>query len=237
MSSESPVVEIFSSDGIELPVQNATVTPTNTRAILVAGSDGTNSRFITVKQASTAAVATDPSIVVSVSPNNTVSTTAPTLTKGTQAVNGWSVQNLKDAGRVNKIFVATAATGATTEALVTLTPYSAMVAGGTATTFAVTAGKTLRLQSMSVTWRNNTAVAGGVTVRLRVNSAGAAIVTSPVILALNASTALATIGSGTTSFIDFPDGVELSGTMQLAITQVSVGAVVGYDVSLFGFEY
>src|ERR1019366_7427311 len=188
MSSESPVVEIFSSDGIELPVQNGVATPTNTRAILVAGSDGTNSRFIStnssgqviitgtvantqstspwtdnitqfggvnistgtgasgtgipritvsndsnilatqsgawtttgnqgtantlahawsvkitdatngpaaVKAASTAAVATDPAIVIAVSPNNTVSTTAPTITKGTQAVNGWSVQNLK----------------------------------------------------------------------------------------------------------------------------------------------
>ena len=48
MSSESPVVEIYSSDGYELSVQNNVVTPTNTRGILVAGSDGTNTRFILV---------------------------------------------------------------------------------------------------------------------------------------------------------------------------------------------
>jgi hypothetical protein len=190
-----------------------------------------------VKAASTAAVATDPALVVAVSPNNTVATTAPTLTKGTQGANGWSVQDLKDSGRVSKIYSASAVAGVTTEGIMTLTPYSGVSAGSTATTFAVTSGKTLRLQSMVVTWRNNTAAAGGVTVRFRANSSGAAIVTFPVMFALNATTSLTTIGSGTTAFLDFPDGFELSGTMQFAITQIAVTAVVGFDISVIGYEY
>jgi len=112
-----------------------------------------------------------------------------------------------------------------------------LVAGSTATSFSVTSGKTLRLQSMVVTWRNNTAAAGGVTVRFRGNASGTAIISSPVLFTLNATTSLATIGSGSTSMLDFPDGFELSGTMQFALSQLAVGAVVGLECSVIGYEY
>jgi|ERR1019366_2402410 hypothetical protein len=173
---------------------------------------------------------------VTVSNDSNVLITPPTLTKGTQGATGLSTQDLKDAGRVIKTYVAAAVAGVTTEALVTLTPYADLVAGGTATTFAVTAGKRLRLQSMIVTWRNNTAVAGGVTINFRTN-AGTVLVSSPIQFAVNASTALATIGSGTTQVLMFPDGLELSGTMQFGLTQLAVGAVVGFTVSCVGYEY
>jgi hypothetical protein len=198
-------------------------------------SQGGNST--TVKAASTAAVAADPAVVVAISPNNTVAATAPTLTKGTQGANGWSTQDLKDSGRVIKTYVATATAGVTSEGLLTLTPYADLAAGSTGTSFAVTAGKRLRLQSIVVTWRNNTAAAGGVTIRFRTNSNGTAIVSSPVQFAVNATTSLATIGSGATNTLIFPDGFELSGTMQFALTQIAVGAVVGLDVSCIGYEY
>jgi hypothetical protein len=160
-----------------------------------------------------------------------------TLTKGTQGATGVSTQNLKDAGRVYCNFAgANPVTGNATEALITLTPYRDLTAGSTATTFAVTSGKRLRLQQLVVTWRNNTAAAGGVTVRLRL-LAGTVLVTSPVNATLNATTSLATIGSGQTAILDLPDGLELSGTMQLGLTQLAVGAVVGFDVNLIGFEY
>src|ERR1019366_8333415 len=129
MSSESPVVEIFSSDGIELPVQNGVATPTNTRAIIIAGSDGANSRFLSTNTSgqliisgtvantqsapwidnitqfggvniSTGTGASGTGIPrVTVSNDSNIIITAPTLTKGTQAATGLSVQNLKDAGR------------------------------------------------------------------------------------------------------------------------------------------
>jgi hypothetical protein len=53
--------------------------------VLVAGSDGTNVQTLRVKPASTAAVATDPALVVAVSPNNSVSTTTADVT-GTGAL-------------------------------------------------------------------------------------------------------------------------------------------------------
>lgn len=169
--------------------------------------------------------------------SGTVTITAPTLTKGTQGSTGFSTQPLHDAGRVIKTYVATATAGVTTEALLTLTPYADLVASATGTSFAVTASKRLRLQSMIVTWRNNTAAAGGVTIRFRTNASGAAIVTSPVQFAINATTTGATIGQGATNILTFPDGLELSGTMQFALTQIAVGAVVGLDVSIVGYEY
>jgi hypothetical protein len=169
--------------------------------------------------------------------SGTVATTAPALTKGTQGTNGWPVQELKDAGRVIKTYVATAVAGVTSEALLTLTPYADLVAGATGTSFAVTAGKRLRLQSIILTWRNNTTAAGGVTIRFRTNASGAAIVSSPVQFAINATTSLATIGSGITSTFIFPDGFELSSAMQFAVTQLAVTAVIGLEVSICAYEY
>lgn len=173
---------------------------------------------------------------VTVSSDSNVVVTPPTLTKATQGVTGFSTQDLKDAGRVLKTYTASAVVGVTTEALVTLTPYADLVAGGAATTFAVTAGKRLRLQAIVVTWRNNTAAAGGVTIRLRL-LAGTVLVSSPVQASLNTTTALATIGSGATQELILPDGLELSGTMQFGLTQLAVGAVVGFDIHVIGYEY
>ena len=48
MSSESPVALLFSSDGVELSVQNAVAIPSNTRGLLAMGSDGTNSRYLSM---------------------------------------------------------------------------------------------------------------------------------------------------------------------------------------------
>lgn len=138
--------------------------------------------------------------------------------------------------RVLCAFTASAVAGVTTEGLITLTPYRDLVAGSTATTFAVTAGKRLRLQAITVTWRNNTAAAGAVTIRFR-TLAGTVLVGSPVQLSLNATTASAAIGGGNTASINFPDGMELSGTMQFGLTQLALGAVVGFDVHVTGYEY
>lgn len=48
MSGLSPASVLFSSDGYELAVVNGSAIPTGNRGLLVEGSDGTNSRFITV---------------------------------------------------------------------------------------------------------------------------------------------------------------------------------------------
>lgn len=48
MSGESPDVVLYDSSGNMLAVQNATAIPASTPALMIAGSDGTNSRYITI---------------------------------------------------------------------------------------------------------------------------------------------------------------------------------------------
>lgn len=48
MSGESPDVIIYDVNGNALAVQNATAIPTSTPALMIAGSDGTNSRYISL---------------------------------------------------------------------------------------------------------------------------------------------------------------------------------------------
>jgi len=167
-------------------------------------------------------------------------TRLPTITKGTQGTTGVTTQDLKDSGRVLKTYATvgdTGITGVVAPTLVTMTPYANLVAGTAATTFAVTAGKTLRLQQLTVTWRNNTAAAGGVTIRFRM-LAGAVLVGSPIHMTLNANSAASiAIGGGGSNSYQFPDGFELSGTMQFGITQQAIGIVAGFSVEVVGYEY
>lgn len=48
MGGESPVVELYDSNGNPLSVQNGAAIPANTPALMFAGSDGTNSRYILI---------------------------------------------------------------------------------------------------------------------------------------------------------------------------------------------
>jgi len=206
----------------------------NTTPWLATINQGGNSAA--VKAASTAAVATDPAVVIAVSPNNTVATTAPTLTKGTQGANGWSVQNLKDSGRTSFVAVASATTGVTTEALISLTPVRTVTAGSAGTSLTVTSGKTMRLQALSLSIRNTTTTQAGAIIRLRMNST-TVTATSQVFTAV-ATTSLNALAGGTNSVnIDLPDGFEISGTTQFGISQLCSTTSCTLDISLIGFEY
>jgi len=83
MSGESPDVTLYDVNGNALAVQNATAIPASTPALMIAGSDGTNSRYITVDTsgrqvvvgaaAANAAAAGNPNLVA-----GNVTTSAPT---------------------------------------------------------------------------------------------------------------------------------------------------------------
>lgn len=151
--------------------------------------------------------------------------------------NGLIVTRNQDTGRSLIIIGATAVAGVTTEALLTLTKYTNGVAGTAATSIAVSAGKILRIMSMNVTERNTSAAAGAVQIRLRMNPTGASLLTSPVQCSALASTSVAVTGQGGQSFTNFPEGIELSGTMQISISQLAVAAANQFDIQLIGYEY
>jgi hypothetical protein len=146
--------------------------------------------------------------------------------------------------RTQQAFYATAAAaGATgTETLITLTKSSGTAATTAASSFAITAGKTLRITAFSVATRGNaTATTQTTTFNLRINTAGAITTTStPVLLAARSATP-ATASAWDRVIIPVPDGFEIQGTGTL---QWGLSAAATYttnaptwDVTILGYEY
>lgn len=128
-------------------------------------------------------------------------------------------------------------TAATSEGLVTLTPTRDFVESATGTSLGVTSGKRLRFIGLSISTKNAGAAVQGVQVRVRVNPAGAALVTSPVIAAGAAGTFIATANVAAGMWVDLtPLGIEIAGNNQFAISQIGT-ATAGNDVVLHGYEY
>jgi hypothetical protein len=173
---------------------------------------------------------------------------APTLTKGTQAATGYSVQELKDAGRVNIMWTAEFTFAQVAETLLTLTESRDGAAVTTFSSKVVTSGKRLRITSMFLeveTLGTGTTVPQRGYLRMRFNTAGAATTASPLqaILAAGAQppAILKTVG---TAFMDFPDGVEFlgDGTKQIGFSLETPDWVVTTQtgrakVSITAFEY
>lgn len=179
-----------------------------------------------------------------ISVSNTVATTqqggasgliGDVQVKGIQGTNALMSQDFKDSGRVIKVFTASF-TAAVTEALVSLTPVADGVAGAANTTFTVTAGKRLRLQTLFLTCFNTTAAIHACQVNLRIINTGAVSVASPIVGTIAVSTAAATATLAASQAQSFPDGLELSGTMQFGISQIGI-ALAGQTVVLVGYEY
>lgn len=172
---------------------------------------------------------------------NTIgTTTGPTLTKGTQGASGYSVQDLKDAGRVifSAATVIAGVTAVTTEALLTMVPTRDGVAATTATSHAVTSGKRLRITSMTAGFISTAAAVLSMRFALRMNPSGAVTATSPILRIIPVSQQAAALAqAGNEMTIDFPDGIEFSGTHQIGVTQIGSAATGTCWVSLTGFEY
>lgn len=171
---------------------------------------------------------------------NSIGTTpGPALTKGTQGTVGHSVQDLKDAGRVifSAATVIAGVTAVTVEALLSMVATRDGVAAAGATSFAVTAGKRLRITGISVGMVSTAAAVLSMRFALRMNPAGAAVATSPILRILAVPSGAALAQAGGELELSIPDGIEFSGTHQFAITQIGSAATGTCWVSLTGFEY
>lgn len=169
--------------------------------------------------------------------NNVV--TGPTLTKGTQASTGFSVQNLHDAGRT-LFAAATAIAGVTAvnaEALMTLDVSRDGAAASSISTIPVTANKRLRLTGMMVGMISTAAAVLSARVSLRLNPSGAATAASPIVITVPLSSAPATAQMGNEVFVPFPEGIEFSGNNQIGVSHVANVTTGTLWVTLFGYEY
>jgi hypothetical protein len=268
VSSESPDVVLYDVSGNTLAVQNATAIPTSTPALMVAGSDGTNSRYLSLNTSgqliitgsgSTGTPATGIITIqgnasgVAVPISGTVAVTQSTspwvsnitqiggvavaaVAKGTQASNAVGTQDMKDSGRVSFVAVASAVTGVTTEALLTLTPVRTVTAGSASTSLAVTSGKTLRIQAIYVNVKSTTAAVESVVCHVRMNST-TVTATSQLFFSCGVSTLAATSGTNNGECFIIPDGFEISSTTQFGISQLASSVSCTIDVTLVGFEY
>lgn len=213
-------------------------------AVTVLEDGATRGRYATVKAASTAPVAADPAQVVSLSPNGPI--TPPTLTKGTQGATGMSVQRLNDAGRnPTNYFHAAPIITTTAEVMQTLTGYkSGAAVAATATPAVVTAGKTYRVERITVAYIAATVI-GGALLRLRANLSGVGVVGSPLVWATYVGIpAVFTAGAAATYVFDFPEGLEFAAGTGIALGVLGGGAVpttgtiTGYVMaSIEGYEY
>lgn len=166
------------------------------------------------------------------------------LTKGTQGATGVTTQDLKDAGRTALSFYANGVASGTTgtETIFTLTKASGTAATTTGTSFVVTSGKRFRISSITVASRGNvTAVAQITTFSLRVNAAGACIVSSTPIEFAGATATPATALAWDRLSLPIPDGYEILGdgtlTFCLTANAVFVTSAPTWFVNIIGYEY
>jgi hypothetical protein len=171
----------------------------------------------------------------------------PTITKGTQAASGFSVQDLKDSGRVNIMWTAEFAATAVAEALLTLTESRDGATTTTFTTKVITSGKRLRITSISLSVESGgstgTAIQRSI-LRMRFNTAGAVTASSPLQGVWEVGTQSAVLKATSNILDDFPDGIEYlgDGTKQIGFTLTNPDWVVTTNipttrVTIFGYEY
>lgn len=150
------------------------------------------------------------------------------------------VKTAQDSDRVKKIFSLTKGTGITTEALVSLTIKSGDATPTTSTSYTVTAGKTLRLQSIFLGVTNITSAAvANVAIRVREGAAGggAVSVTSDIIAELEAGGQSATLQTSGQNQLTWPDGIEIAGGQQIGISELADSVDAAVTIVMHGFEY
>lgn len=144
----------------------------------------------------------------------------PTLTKGTQVGRGVEVQRISEAGRSMRTFYLSE-TPATSEGLRTTSRSVGGATATTATSWTITSAKTMRILGWSISMRH-TAV-NWYQAFLRYSDTGAVTTSSPILDTLSVQNQ-ATQGAGSMT-ASYPEGFDLSGTMQFGIT--TIGGVAG----------
>jgi hypothetical protein len=150
----------------------------------------------------------------------------------------------KDIGRNQVNFFMTVPVLTTvTDALMSLTGYKSGAAVGAVTAPAVvSAGKTLRIVSATLTYVA-TATAGTAKFTLRANTAGVVVLASPAVQVWIAGGQAVVAGVSQTVSIPIPDGFEFAagtgiGISMVGLSPTQVAAIAGYgQISLHGFEY
>lgn len=173
----------------------------------------------------------------------------PFVQKAQQPLYALPTQDMKDSGRVARIFMLDAYTAApVTEALQTVVQwYNNAAVAGTTTPAVVPTGKTLRITSVTMSTKS-LATVGSAVLRIRANTAGTAAIGSPLVWSCecgsrSGATTVAMTGGLDTVTVLFPDGLEFPAGTGLGFTLAGygpTGTLTLEGVTRFvvtGFEY
>lgn len=159
------------------------------------------------------------------------------VAKGTQGAFAQAVQELKDAGR-NPVTLMGTATATTTTAG-TIFPSATRWLGSVSSSgssFAVTTGKTFRVQSIMVAISSSTSTSNNVLGQLLWSTTTLAA-TSPGGPAARAGTPSSTTGSLGSSIVPIPDGFELAASVNYGLAQTSSATTGTVTIQVVGYEY
>jgi hypothetical protein len=126
---------------------------------------------------------------------------------------------------------------ATTDTMVTSTIIRAGVAGASAVSHAVTAGKKLRITAVQVALRTTTAATPFGLLALRSNPSGATAVGSPVVLYAGLGGTAAVIGNTAMNNLSIEEGIEFSGTETIGFSALAGLTTNVLSVAVIGYEY
>jgi hypothetical protein len=147
-----------------------------------------------------------------------------------------AIINISNTSRTYLTFVLDGITSVVTEALATMSINKAGTVSSAAS-YTVTAGKTLRIQSMSI----GLIVSSGVqnlSVALRAVAAGTVLVTSPILARLVCSNPVsAGSDSAGNDAMSFPDGLELPSGSQIGISHVGTVNSSSDYATVIAYEY
>ena len=140
----------------------------------------------------------------------------------------------KDTGRVYCVWFIDSIATTTSETLINVGANRAGTVSSPATTYTVTTGKTLRIQSFCASIQEPSSVVEYV--KLRIRSASTVNASSPVVLGLLLSTSGVTNNAGYGE-ISIPDGLEIAGGQEIGISQLSDTTTANVTFTLIGYEY
>lgn len=148
------------------------------------------------------------------------------------------VSMTRDQVRVNKSIRFTATNAAVADTILScILNTDGVDAGAGATTFAVTGGKRFRFTHATLSLRTTTAANPWGLLSIRMNPAGAAVIGSPVVHWLAVGGTAAVAGNTASDILPFPDGWEISGAMQVALTFANNVNTNVTNIVLHGYEY
>jgi hypothetical protein len=151
-----------------------------------------------------------------------------------------ATRDLKDTSRtiVNAATAIAGVTAVTTEALLALNVSRDGAATASVTTLAVTNGKKLRIVGVVAGVISTAAAVISARVSLRMNPSGAVAASSPILAILPLSQQAAALAQGgDTCVIMLPEAIELSGTMQVGLSQIASATTGTVWASLIAYEY